>query len=113
MTERLCASPVLQSPDFSLPFAVQTNASDRGVGAVLTKQGKDGGEHPIAYFSRKLLPHEHQPSRKNVWLFGWEWRPSLFTSWGDLSRCTWTIELAVVGLPQGIKCPSDQVEPRS
>ena len=34
---RLCSSPVLRSPDFSQPFILQTDASDRGVGAVLSQ----------------------------------------------------------------------------
>ena len=34
-------------------------SSDLGVGAVLSQQGDDGHEHPVAYWSRKLLPREH------------------------------------------------------
>ena len=29
-----------------------------GLGAVLSQVGADGGEHPVAYLSRKLLPRE-------------------------------------------------------
>ena len=32
------------------------------VGAVLSQRSKDGEEHPIAYFSRKLLPREERYS---------------------------------------------------
>ena len=54
----LCQSPVLRSPDFKKQFILQTDASDRGVGAVLSQMGDDGKEQPVAYFSRKLLPRE-------------------------------------------------------
>ncbi len=58
----LCSSPVLYSPDFGEEFMLQTDASDRGVGAVLSQIRSDGGEHPIAYYSRKLLPREERYS---------------------------------------------------
>ena len=40
---------------------LQTHASDRGVGAVLS-QMYEGEDHPVAYFSRKLLPREEKYS---------------------------------------------------
>ena len=58
----LCTSPVLRSPDFSRPFILQTDASNCGVGAVLTQEDDDGQEHPISYYSRKLLPREQRYS---------------------------------------------------
>ncbi len=58
----LCTSPVLQSPDFSRPFILQTDASNRGVGAVLTQIDEEGQEHPVSYYSRKLLPREQRYS---------------------------------------------------
>ena len=58
----LCSSPVLYSPDFGEEFVLQTDASDRGVGAVLSQLMSDGKEHPIAYYSRKLLPREERYS---------------------------------------------------
>ena len=54
----LCSGPVLKNPDFSKTFVLQTDASDRGVGAVLSQCGEDGEEHLIGYYSRKLLPRE-------------------------------------------------------
>ena len=56
----LCSSPVLRSPDFTSEFILQTDASDRGIGAVLSQINDNGNEHPIAYFSRKLLPREER-----------------------------------------------------
>ena len=55
-------SPVLQSPDFTRPFILQTDASDRGIGAVLSLEDPEGKEHPIAYFSKKLLLWERHYS---------------------------------------------------
>ena len=58
----LCSAPVLRSPDFSRTFILQTDASERGVGAVLSQTDDDGSDHPVAYFSRKLLPREERYS---------------------------------------------------
>ena len=58
LKEILCSAPVLVTPDFTRPFIVQTDASDRGVGAVLSQPVEGGGDRPVAYFSRKLLVRE-------------------------------------------------------
>ncbi len=57
LKEKMCSSPVLQSPDFTQSFLVQVDASAKGLGAVLV-QGTQGNEKPIVYLSRKLLPRE-------------------------------------------------------
>jgi hypothetical protein len=57
--EYLMSEPILANPDFSLPFKIQTDASDVGVSGVLTQEFKDG-EHSIAYFSRKLTVQERK-----------------------------------------------------
>ncbi len=45
-------SPVLAFPDFSLPFTLETDASIKGLGAVLSQKGQeDGRVHPVAYAS--------------------------------------------------------------
>ena len=62
LKEALCLNPVLHSPDFTKPFILQTDASDRGVGAVVRQCDEKGDEHPIAYFSCKLLPCEERYS---------------------------------------------------
>eukprot|EP00731_Ephydatia_muelleri_P034853 Em0081g18a len=39
-----------------------TDASNRGIGAVLSQCDEEGQEHPVAYYSRKLLPREERYS---------------------------------------------------
>jgi hypothetical protein len=58
LKKALCSEPVLRSPDFDKIFILHTDALDRGVGAVRSRKDADGVEHPVCYFSRKLLPRE-------------------------------------------------------
>ena len=60
LKEMLVSNQVLRSPDASLPFVLETDASGRGVGAVLTQVNQVGEAHPVAFFSRKLLPQEEK-----------------------------------------------------
>eukprot|EP00731_Ephydatia_muelleri_P022289 Em0014g880a len=55
---QLCSVPVIRTPDFKVPFILQTDASDCGIGGVLSQLDASGEEHPVAYFSRKLVPRE-------------------------------------------------------
>lgn len=55
LKQRFTASPTLSMPDPKLQFIVEVDASDVGVGAVLSKCSlKDNKVHPCAFFSRKL-----------------------------------------------------------
>lgn len=58
LVEALSSNPVLQGPDYSKKFCLQTDASNRGIGAVLSQMGEDGCDRPVAYYSRKLLSRE-------------------------------------------------------
>ncbi|KAL0152849.1 hypothetical protein M9458_051843 [Cirrhinus mrigala] len=53
----LTTEPVLRAPDFTCPFLLQTDASDTGLGAMLS-QVQNGEEHPVVYISRKLSQAE-------------------------------------------------------
>lgn len=57
----LISAPVLTCPDFNRPFTVQTDASDYGLGAVLT-QLHDDGEKVVCYASRSLTKIERRYS---------------------------------------------------
>lgn len=48
----LVSAPVLALPDFAKEFVVETDASDKGIGAVLMQD-----QHRIAFLSKSLGPH--------------------------------------------------------
>ena len=53
LKQKLTLSPIIQAPDWSLPFEIMCDASDYAVGAVLG-QRKDKKVHAIYYASRTL-----------------------------------------------------------
>ncbi|KAJ4786652.1 polyprotein [Rhynchospora pubera] len=79
LKKALSRSPVLQLPDFTLPFTVECDASASGFGAVLHQ-----GSGPIAYFSRPVPAHMAKLAAYERELIGLvkavrHWRPYL---WG-------------------------------
>ena len=62
LKHKLTSAPVLAHPDYSLPFILDTDASDVGIGAVLSQRHPDGKEYVIAYHSRALTKSERQYS---------------------------------------------------
>lgn len=78
---------MLRNPDISLPFLVQTNASETGLGAV-PSQELDSEEDPVIYISRvlrlcvcvsQILPQssEHEGRDSDHLSDVAEWRKSL------------------------------------
>ena len=57
----LCSLPSLTLPLPNDNFVLQTDASQIGLGAVLSVQ-RDGEELPVAFYSRKLQPRERKYS---------------------------------------------------
>ena len=68
LRKALISLPVLPPPNLNVPFTVKVDCSQFCCGAVLTKENDLEREHPIAYFSKKLLPREihFQLLKRNV-----------------------------------------------
>ena len=60
LKEQLTTPPVLVFPDFSREFLLDTDASDHGIGAVLSQVHSDGQERVVAYASRLLSKSERR-----------------------------------------------------
>ena len=58
LKEQLISAPIMTYPDFSKKFILATDASDWGIGAVLSQKDEGNLEHPIAYASRLLSAPE-------------------------------------------------------
>jgi hypothetical protein len=59
----MCQQSVLKQPDFTKPFAVFTDASAYGVGAILSQEGGPNTQnrtkyHPVAYYSASFTETE-------------------------------------------------------
>ena len=60
---------------FIKEFVLQTDASDRGVDAVLSQMDDEGNDRPIAYYSHKLLPRQAKYSTvEKEYLMGQKFR---------------------------------------
>lgn len=57
LKRELTSSPILVYPQLEKPFIVDTDASNEGIGAVLSQETK-GVEHVVAYFSKSLSKPE-------------------------------------------------------
>ena len=54
----LTSAPILAYPDYTRPFILDTDASNSGIGGVLSQRDADGEEKVIAYASRALSKPE-------------------------------------------------------
>ena len=74
-TDALVSSPVLVQPQFHSEhlFIVETDATAKGLGAVLAQQQSDGQVLPTAFASRSLTVHEHNYTIRELDTLGMVW----------------------------------------
>ena len=68
LKQKLCEAPILQHPDFDKTFTLTTDASNEGLGAILSQDG-----HPCCYISRTLNPPEKNYSTTEKELLAIVW----------------------------------------
>ncbi|KAI2667777.1 Transposon Tf2-6 polyprotein [Labeo rohita] len=99
LCHQFTTAPVLTHPDSTKPFVVEVDASDVGVGAVLSQRGPDEKLHPCSFFSRKFNPTQQRygVGDRELLAIKWaleEWRHWLqggsepFTIWTDHQNLT-------------------------
>jgi hypothetical protein len=81
LKEALMNTPILRNANSTLPFEVQTDASETGVGVVLQQKSEDG-TRPVAYMSRNINAAEqnysvHERDLLSVVDSLRDWRPYL------------------------------------
>ena len=95
--QALCGGPLLYTPNFSLPFVLQTDASNRGLGAVLSQE-VEGVDRPVLYISRKLAQREVSYSTVEKECLAIRWAVGAlryyllgraFTLWSDHAPLQW------------------------
>ena len=86
LKQALCSDAVmLHHPDWSKPFLIQTDASAKGLGAVLAQIDPNGKERPVRYASRTLLPLESKWTTREQELIAVIWACETFHRyiWGQ------------------------------
>ena len=79
LKQALCSDAVmLHHPYWSKPFLIQTDASAKGLGAVLSQIDPDGKECPVRYASRTLLPLESKWTTREQELIAVIWACETF-----------------------------------
>ena len=75
---KLVTAPVLAFPNFDKSFVLETDASIKGLGAVLSQQQEDGQLHPVAFASRALSQQEKNYSVTDLETLAVVWAVSHF-----------------------------------
>ncbi|GFT34624.1 retrovirus-related Pol polyprotein from transposon 17.6 [Trichonephila clavipes] len=75
---KLIDKPVLYAPNFEREFIVQTDASNAGMGAVLTQLTEQGEEHPILYLTMLAKNFKKYFLDEDSLVASYEWIRDLF-----------------------------------
>ena len=74
MLKQACMnSPVLAFTDYTKDFLLETNASKKGLRAVLSQKQEDGQFHPVAYGSWVLTTHEKNYNSTKLEFLALKW----------------------------------------
>ena len=87
LKQLLTCAPVLAFPDFDQEFILETDASGKGLGAILAQKQPDGFTRPIAYASRTLQQHERKYSATELEALGIVWSVKHFRHYLYGHRC--------------------------
>ena len=72
--KKICTeTPVLAYANYEKPFKLTTDASKKGLGAVLSQVGDDGKERPVAYASRTLNKAEKNYTTHKLEFLALKW----------------------------------------
>ena len=81
LKEQLCSAPILAYPSFTIPYILETDASGRGLGAVLSRLHDNGHVHLIAFASCSLNKVEQNYSRSELEILAVMWVVSHFQAY--------------------------------
>ena len=81
LKQKLTEAPVLAYPSFDKDFVLETDASIKGVGAILSQKQDDGKLHPVAIASRALSQSEKNYSITELETLAVVWAVSHFHSY--------------------------------
>jgi hypothetical protein len=59
LKKAVSTEPVLRQPDHNKPFTMEVDASQYALGAILSQKDERGKLRPVAYYSKTLIPAEH------------------------------------------------------
>ena len=73
LKEAVMSAPVLAFADYTKPFLLETDASQIGLGAVLSQKQEDGKFHPVAFGSRSLKASEKRYHSSRLEFLALKW----------------------------------------